>query len=1028
METIPEFPVIDQLSLWPHQLEAVQRMRHYFARRSSKQIKGSALVHMPTGSGKTGVIATLARCLPEVGCTLILVPRVALRQQLFRDVQKGFFKRLAPNLPLDSIPKTVIELCGDGLMQEIKDYGATVLVATIHKIRNLAEDADPEWEKLTAHVSLVIVDEGHYEPASSWSQVLRSFDAPKIIFTATPYRNDTNLFDINLEHVFSYTFHQAVQDGFLRTVEFVPRKPTRDPGKFVADLLAFLEEKFPQAARDEVRVIIRCEKQEHMDRIASALNKNACDYVLIHENYSDSGEDPRKRKSVPDPRSITARFWVHQFKLMEGIDDERFQVLALFDPLQNARSLVQQIGRVIRNPHRVAEAKGYVLDHSSESRQQQLWTGYLKYDQALVQHGEKALNLAIGKDWLAGLFEIQPICSYMDEKFRVPLDLDALDPQQDLVLPRMVNLRSKGENFEWEKFCGALENKFINGEGQYRRFDEEHLIIFLHISFHRSPLLENMYFLEPRLGVTIAKEIGEVVAYYDSSGQLPLDDTETGLGNVVNSYDLKKLFSNISASRLTGVSLKNANLAPNAIRSHSIYAQSIQNTVAGFDDHSQICATATGYTLEKTNHPVNTKLLRRYIGFGNGRVSQSSKPCSLHDYEKWIRDVVRITNQTISPLSTFHRYAVEHPVPGDPTPKHILLDLQKVAENYLNKNNGSELRIEDSACDVTLDPDRADHAQSQYHFTIMANEQPYKVFIRYDQQKEKYFLESHEFDKAFNPKEDAEDPRSPITYLNQEQSFRVIPATVNYIYTLGKFYQPMFKVGPGFDPNQFDVCQVLIPSSKLGTVTEEKIEKLKDSPRGIPWSENTLFGIIRNLGKGSGLEKFFEDPDIMVCDDMGTESADFILADTKKRKVIFIHAKASSSRRPCSASALQEVIGQATKNINFLGMYNESIPPNLDRWDEAWPSPGNPLIKKRILLGKGDGEMIWEKIQTVIRHPLADREVWLFLGNTLSKDRFEKYLGGDPASPESVQAAHLLRSALTCAASVGAKLRVFCYP
>ena len=117
----PAAPLLAQLSLWSHQSEAINRMRHYIAEFQAGNVEGSALVHMPTGSGKTGVIATIARCLPEVGCTLILAPRIALREQLARDIQSRFFEHLSKKIALDKLPKKVVEIAGDDPIPEIED-------------------------------------------------------------------------------------------------------------------------------------------------------------------------------------------------------------------------------------------------------------------------------------------------------------------------------------------------------------------------------------------------------------------------------------------------------------------------------------------------------------------------------------------------------------------------------------------------------------------------------------------------------------------------------------------------------------------------------------------------------------------------------------------------------------------------------------------------------------------------------------------------------------------------------------------
>lgn len=37
------------------------------------------------------------------------------------------------------------------------------------------------------------------------------------------------------------------------------------------------------------------------------------------------------KENVPNIENEQAVFWIHQFKLLEGIDDYRFQVLAIYE-------------------------------------------------------------------------------------------------------------------------------------------------------------------------------------------------------------------------------------------------------------------------------------------------------------------------------------------------------------------------------------------------------------------------------------------------------------------------------------------------------------------------------------------------------------------------------------------------------------------------------------------------------------------------------------------------------------------------
>ena len=57
-------------------------------------------------------------------------------------------------------------------------------------LRYIAENEDEYWKSLKDNVNLLFFDEGHREPAKYWRTVIRQFDCKKVLFTATPYRND----------------------------------------------------------------------------------------------------------------------------------------------------------------------------------------------------------------------------------------------------------------------------------------------------------------------------------------------------------------------------------------------------------------------------------------------------------------------------------------------------------------------------------------------------------------------------------------------------------------------------------------------------------------------------------------------------------------------------------------------------------------------------------------------------------------------------------------------------------------------
>src|SRR5262249_25321377 len=132
-----------------------------------------------------------------------------------------------------------------------------------------------------------------------------------------------------------------------------------------------------------------------------------------------------------------------------------------------------------------------------------------------------------------------------------------------------------------------------------------------------------------------------------------------------------------------------------------------------------------------------------------------------------------------------------------------------------------------------------------------------------------------------------------------------LPRAPDYFYTLGQFYHPEAAFGPRYDDEKLGVLKVLHPVTRLAMMGSEKGDP-HTKFSGLTWPADSLFGLIDASGVGTELAAYFQTPNLVVCDDMGTEAADFLVADTHQRRVVFIHAKASTKVKSCSASAMTE--------------------------------------------------------------------------------------------------------------------------
>jgi superfamily II DNA or RNA helicase len=297
-------------ALWPHQRQAVETVRGYL--EDGAQQGRAALITMPTGTGKTGVIASSVAFPPTLrGHRLVLTPWDALVRQLIRDVDRRFWELIGVARPA-GLPG-VKRLPPSSRIEDIEGaVEPTVFVATIAAIDVMESASQREGrtlESVFGGFDLVFVDEGHYEPAHHWSQAIRALSCPTVLLTATPYRNDVKYFEVG-EFRYRYTYHEAVDARFLRRPEFA-NVSRGDISTFARELTGLVADRFAQLP---TRVIVRCRDADAITRVVHALKEAGTSALGLHHTFPPG--EGTLRRSVPDPATMDAQYWVHQNKLI----------------------------------------------------------------------------------------------------------------------------------------------------------------------------------------------------------------------------------------------------------------------------------------------------------------------------------------------------------------------------------------------------------------------------------------------------------------------------------------------------------------------------------------------------------------------------------------------------------------------------------------------------------------------------------------------------------------------------------------
>lgn len=199
------------------QLGAIHSAAGHFSNRSE-----AGIITMPTGSGKTAVLISLAFVL-QAKRVLIITPSRLVREQIAEEISSlNTLKEIGALPKKISAPKvysTRTRITSIDKWIELRKYD--VVVATVQSI-------SPEFKAIPEPpgdlFDLVLVDEAHHSPARTWQSVLEHFNSAKrILFTATPFRQDQK--EIKGKFIFTYDLKEAFSDGIFGEINYSPVIP-----------------------------------------------------------------------------------------------------------------------------------------------------------------------------------------------------------------------------------------------------------------------------------------------------------------------------------------------------------------------------------------------------------------------------------------------------------------------------------------------------------------------------------------------------------------------------------------------------------------------------------------------------------------------------------------------------------------------------------------------------------------------------------------------------------------------------------
>lgn len=349
------------------QSEAYLAIRDYFSQLQTMP----ALVEIPTGCGKTGIIC-IAPFKVARGRVLIIAPNLTIKEGITEALSwnspKCFYRKCGIFTKPSELPKFVVLKTGE--VNEEDCLKADIIIANVQQIQGWLHLFDTDF------FDLILFDEAHHTPASTWQAVRDKFYRAKVIyFTATPFRSDGKA--IVSELIYSYTLASAMSNGYVKKVVKVDAVPSQmtftvegEEREFdYAEIMEMREELWfsrgvAMSEASNLTIIdksldILAEKQKggiHHQIIAAAMSvRHARHIVTLYESRKVRATFVASELPFEERQQRLAAFEAGKYDaiahvgiLGEGYDCPPISIAAIFRPFRSLSPYAQFIGRSLR--------------------------------------------------------------------------------------------------------------------------------------------------------------------------------------------------------------------------------------------------------------------------------------------------------------------------------------------------------------------------------------------------------------------------------------------------------------------------------------------------------------------------------------------------------------------------------------------------------------------------------------------------------------------------------------------------------
>lgn len=359
------------------QIEAYNACLRFFRKNTSS--RKEAIINLPTGTGKTGLMAIAPFGISKKR-VLIITPQTVVRDTVMGSLDsldhKNFWMFAGIFNKANELPSVVLydKNVTVGTL-EIAD----IVVLNIHKLQERLESSllhkvDKDF------FDLIIIDEAHHSEAYTWKRTVDYFCNANILkVTGTPFRSDG--VKISGETIYKYSLSKAMANGYVKSLEkfeYCPEKMefTLDGDARIYSLeeirklklkddewisrqvalsknsnlsivrksIEFLQKKRRKTNNPHKIVAVACSIL-HAYQLKELYESEGMETAIVHSDM----EKPELEKEFEKIDNHKVQVVINVALLGEGYDHKFLSIAAIFRPFRSDLPYQQFIGRVLRS-------------------------------------------------------------------------------------------------------------------------------------------------------------------------------------------------------------------------------------------------------------------------------------------------------------------------------------------------------------------------------------------------------------------------------------------------------------------------------------------------------------------------------------------------------------------------------------------------------------------------------------------------------------------------------------------------------